>query len=211
MSFEVHPLTPGRWDDLAELFSNPIVNWCWCQHYRRSGKAVFGMQDGELVRPSSKEKLKSLVDRDYVHGLIGYEDGRLVGWMSLGPREDYFRLERSPIAKPVDDTCMVDSVLLRRTSIQRQGIRPRTPRGRRRVRPVLRGDAPGGVPGRQGRRSPLQRMVRVEVGVRPRRFQGGRTAKEDAACDAPGDSTARIRTSAVIKRQSAAPNLPQVK
>lgn len=103
MSFEVHPLTPGRWDDLAELFSNPIVNWCWCQHYRRSGKAVFGMQDGELVRPSSKEKLKSLVDRDYVHGLIGYEDGRLVGWMSLGPREDYFRLERSPIAKPVDD------------------------------------------------------------------------------------------------------------
>ena len=47
--------------------------------------------------------MKSLVDSGYVPGLIGYKAGRPVGWISLGPREDYRRLERSPVMKRVDD------------------------------------------------------------------------------------------------------------
>jgi predicted GNAT family acetyltransferase len=35
-------------------------------------------------------------------GLIGYEGTTPVGWVSLGPREDYARLERSPVMKAVD-------------------------------------------------------------------------------------------------------------
>jgi GNAT superfamily N-acetyltransferase len=38
-----------------------------------------------------------------VPGLIGYEGGTPVGWISLGPREDYAKLQRSPVMKPVDD------------------------------------------------------------------------------------------------------------
>jgi GNAT superfamily N-acetyltransferase len=47
--------------------------------------------------------MKALVDKGYVPGLIGYEDGSPVGWISLGPREDYAKLRRSPVMKPVDD------------------------------------------------------------------------------------------------------------
>ncbi len=47
--------------------------------------------------------MKSLVDSGQVPGLIGYKDGRPIGWISLGPREDYRRLERSLVAKRVDD------------------------------------------------------------------------------------------------------------
>jgi GNAT superfamily N-acetyltransferase len=36
-------------------------------------------------------------------GLIGYRDGRAVGWVSLGPRADFERLERSPTLRPIDD------------------------------------------------------------------------------------------------------------
>lgn len=39
----------------------------------------------------------------YVPGLIAYQDGSPLGWISLGPREDYARLKRSPVMKPVDD------------------------------------------------------------------------------------------------------------
>jgi hypothetical protein len=46
--------------------------------------------------------MKSLVDAG-VPGLIAYEDDRPVGWISLGPREDYEKLARSPVMKPVDD------------------------------------------------------------------------------------------------------------
>lgn len=36
-------------------------------------------------------------------GLIAYRDGRAVGWVSLGPRTDFARLNASKILAPVDD------------------------------------------------------------------------------------------------------------
>jgi GNAT superfamily N-acetyltransferase len=67
-------------------------------YYRRSG-------GGSGIGPgaANKRALRSLVDRGRVPGLIGYEEGRPVGWISLGPREDYEKLRRSPVMKPVDD------------------------------------------------------------------------------------------------------------
>ena len=47
--------------------------------------------------------LKAIVDRGGVPGLIGYRDGEPVAWISLGPREEYRKLVRSPVMKPVDD------------------------------------------------------------------------------------------------------------
>jgi len=47
--------------------------------------------------------MQSLVASGAVPGLIAYRDGRPVGWISVGPREDYPRLTNSPIMKPVDD------------------------------------------------------------------------------------------------------------
>jgi len=66
-------------------------------YYRKSGQS--GIGPGQ----ENKRALKSLVDGGYVPGLIGYEDGSPVGWISLSPREDYTKLQRSPIMKPVDD------------------------------------------------------------------------------------------------------------
>ena len=114
MELGVLSLTPERWHDLVELFSRPgrargsaDVRQCWCMYYRRSGtsgpgrigrKAHFGGSPAE-----NKLALRSLVDRGTVPGLIGYRNGRPVGWISLGPREAYARLRRSPMMKPVDD------------------------------------------------------------------------------------------------------------
>ena len=44
-----------------------------------------------------------MVDHGVVPGLIGSHQGRPIGWVSLGPREDYARLKRSSVMKPVDD------------------------------------------------------------------------------------------------------------
>lgn len=66
-------------------------------HYRRSGA---GHGSGGKA---NKRAMKSLVDGGTVPGLIGYKDGRPIGWISLGPRGDYRRLERSPVMKRVDD------------------------------------------------------------------------------------------------------------
>jgi GNAT superfamily N-acetyltransferase len=36
-------------------------------------------------------------------GLVAYDGDEAVGWISIGPREDYERLAHSTILKPVDD------------------------------------------------------------------------------------------------------------
>jgi GNAT superfamily N-acetyltransferase len=97
----VHPLTKERWSDLVELFGRPgasIARSCFCMYYRRSG-------GGGGVGPgaANRRAMKALVDRGVVPGLLGYQDGRPIGWISLGPREDYEKLQRSPVMKPVDD------------------------------------------------------------------------------------------------------------
>lgn len=51
----------------------------------------------------NRAAMKRLVDRGVVPGLIGYHDGSPVAWLSLGPREGYGKLRRSPVMKPVDD------------------------------------------------------------------------------------------------------------
>jgi GNAT superfamily N-acetyltransferase len=96
MTFEAHPLTKDRWRDLVELFDRPIVRTCFCMFYRKTG-------GGTGVGAQNRKAMKALVDKGVVPGIIGYEDGVPVAWVSLGPREDYARLRRSPIMKPVDD------------------------------------------------------------------------------------------------------------
>ena len=51
----------------------------------------------------NKCSLKALVDRGVTTGLLGYRDGKAVAWVSFGPREDFAKLARSSVMKPVDD------------------------------------------------------------------------------------------------------------
>jgi GNAT superfamily N-acetyltransferase len=101
MALDVRPLTPERWDDLVELFSRPgasIPRGCWCMFYRQSGGGADSARSD-----ANRAALRAIVDSGSVPGLIGYEDGSPVGWISLSPREEYAKLRRSPVMKPVDD------------------------------------------------------------------------------------------------------------
>jgi GNAT superfamily N-acetyltransferase len=99
--FRAQPLTPATWPDLEQLFSLPggsIVRGCWCMYYRKTGQAS-GSSGAD-----NKRALCELVQGGAVPGLVGYLGGDPAGWISLGPREEYLKLRRSPIMKPVDDT-----------------------------------------------------------------------------------------------------------
>jgi GNAT superfamily N-acetyltransferase len=102
---EVHPLTPARWHDLETLFNGrggSQVRGCWCMFYRRSGRA--DVPGGISVSEYNRRALKTIVDDGIIPGLIGYRDGKPVAWVSLGPREDYAKLAKSPVMRPVDAT-----------------------------------------------------------------------------------------------------------
>jgi GNAT superfamily N-acetyltransferase len=105
MKLTVAPLTPARWPDLEAIFNSrgcSVARDCWCMAYRRSG-ARGPLPKGKTRAQANRAELKALADSGHPPGLIGYRGKVPVGWVSIGPREDYKRLARSPIMKPVDD------------------------------------------------------------------------------------------------------------
>jgi GNAT superfamily N-acetyltransferase len=96
---DVVPLTGGRWPDLEALFrEGGDPRWCWCMYWRLTSSEFSARKVPEL-----REDLRRLAAAGPAPGLLAYLDGRAVGWISVGPREDYGRLERSRTIRRVDD------------------------------------------------------------------------------------------------------------
>jgi len=105
MKLTVRPLTPERWPDLETVFNArgcSIPRGCWCMYYRRTGKGP-ALPPGITYAQANHADMRALAGSDPPAGLIGYRGDVPVGWVSLGPREDFVRLGRSPVMKPVDD------------------------------------------------------------------------------------------------------------
>ena len=95
----VEPLTTERFDDLARLFmEGGDPKWCWCMYFRTRG-----MSWSNSTPKGNREGLRSLAGHELAPGLVAYRDGQAVGWVSLGPREDYDRLEGSKVLARLDD------------------------------------------------------------------------------------------------------------
>ena len=105
MKLRVLPLTLERWADVETLFGArgcSIARGCWCMAYRRSGSGE-SPPAGTPRAKANRAGLKALVDAGDPPGLIGYRGTLPMGWISLGPREHFARLRRSPVMKAVDD------------------------------------------------------------------------------------------------------------
>ncbi|HEX7003995.1 MAG TPA: GNAT family N-acetyltransferase [Trueperaceae bacterium] len=96
---EVLPATADRWTDLEKLFGKSgAYSGCWCMYWRVSSNEFAANGNA-----GNRTALERLTGSGIVPGLLGYRDGEPVGWISLAPREQYGRLQRSPKLKPVDD------------------------------------------------------------------------------------------------------------
>jgi GNAT superfamily N-acetyltransferase len=98
----VRPATAERWADLVDLFErhgarggnrNVPAHGCWCMYWR----------DRSLDHGTSKKRaLGALVRSGREPGLLAYEGGEAVGWISVAPRKEYAVLLRSPQYRPQD-------------------------------------------------------------------------------------------------------------
>jgi GNAT superfamily N-acetyltransferase len=100
---EVAPVTDERWDDLVALFTRPgprggkpVTNGCWCMFWRREPAAFRRGWGG-----GNRAAMRRLVREGREPGLLAYADGEPVGWISIAPREEFVRLERSRVLKRV--------------------------------------------------------------------------------------------------------------
>ena len=104
VTLEILPLTPKRLPDLASLFEQGgDPKWCWCAYFRI--RAFDFSRGGKARHRSVLEAATAEGAADgQAPGLVAYEGEGAVGWMSIGPREDYERLAHSRVLSPVDDT-----------------------------------------------------------------------------------------------------------
>ena len=92
------PLTPDRFADLATLFEEGgDPKWCWCTYFR-----VRGRDWTNSTAETNRQELESRADDDPPAGLLAYDGAGVIGWVSLGPRATYERLEASRVLAPVD-------------------------------------------------------------------------------------------------------------
>ena len=101
---EIVPLSPARLPDLAALFGQGgDPRWCWCAYYRVRGVSASNRDDLARNRAVLEDAVTTLAGEDRAPGLVAYRGDEAVGWVSLGPREDYQRLEHSTVLKRVDE------------------------------------------------------------------------------------------------------------
>ena len=110
-AIDVVPVTPERWSDMVELFTrrgprgghrNSPAAECWCMYWRNRS-----LGHGE----PKKRAMARLVRAGREPGLLAYDDGVPVGWISVAPREEFTALLRSPQYRPRDDSTGVWSIV----------------------------------------------------------------------------------------------------
>jgi ribosomal protein S18 acetylase RimI-like enzyme len=102
-ALQIHPVTPERWGEMVELFErrgprgghrNIPAYGCWCMYWR----------DRSLAHGTPKKRaMGALVRARREPGLLAYDDGSPVGWISVAPREEFAALLRSPQYRPKDE------------------------------------------------------------------------------------------------------------
>ncbi len=116
---EIVPASPELWPAIVELFSaGGDPKWCWCQFWRKPGSNWTN-----TTADDNRASLRELVERDPAPGLVALRDGKAVGWVGLGPREDFGRLTRSRTIPmlPGDGIWSVNCFVVARTA-RRSGI-----------------------------------------------------------------------------------------
>ena len=92
-------VTKENWKDFENLFGEKgACAGCWCMYWRLRRKEYDTLR-GE----GTKKKMKSLINKGIIPGILAYDHKQPVGWCSVAPREDFPVLDSSRVLKRIDD------------------------------------------------------------------------------------------------------------
>ena len=105
---EIRPLTAARVDDVKTVTQGTWGASCWdlFPRYTAAQQRELGISGGPPGTGQARRRAvlaKLARRRKNSAGLVAYEDGEPIGFISLGPRHDFSVIERSRATPPVDD------------------------------------------------------------------------------------------------------------
>jgi GNAT superfamily N-acetyltransferase len=108
---KIRPLTAARVDDVKTVMRGTWGASCWdlFPRYSAAQQRELGITGGgpgtaEAKRRAALAKLARR--RKNSAGLVAYRNAEPIGFVSLGPRHDYSRVENSKVTPPVDDVAV---------------------------------------------------------------------------------------------------------
>jgi GNAT superfamily N-acetyltransferase len=92
-------LSEKNWKAYEKLFGEKgACGGCWCMHFRLPNKEwESGKKNG-----ANKKKMFALVNQKKPTGVLAFYGDEAIAWAALGPRQDFEKLSRSRIHKPID-------------------------------------------------------------------------------------------------------------
>ena len=98
----IEPITPARLGDLDTLFARGDPRTCQCAYLRLTNRDYAQSSPADR-RDLHHDAVRRAARAKRAAGMVAYDDGGPVGWVSFGPREEFARLVASPVLQPVDD------------------------------------------------------------------------------------------------------------
>ena len=106
-TLDIRPLTPARADDVKTITASTWGSQCWDLWWRYTDdqKRELAITGGSKERNAARRReiLRKLARRRHAPVLVAYAGDDPVGFVSLGPRDDYDALRASKTTQPVDD------------------------------------------------------------------------------------------------------------
>lgn len=91
------PLIPERFPDMVEVFGERgVARNCFCMYWRTPKG---GFEDNR----DNRDRFADVARDERPPGLIGYVEDSPVGWVQVGPRDEFPAIDRSRLLRPVDD------------------------------------------------------------------------------------------------------------
>lgn len=89
-----------NWHKFTELFGEKgACGNCWCMYFRLDRSTFLeGKSDG-----GNKNAMQELVRSEKPTGILAFYNEHPIAWCALAPREDFIKLARSRVHKPIDD------------------------------------------------------------------------------------------------------------
>jgi GNAT superfamily N-acetyltransferase len=117
----IRPLTAARVDDVKTITRGTWGSTCWdlFPRYTAAQQRELGITGGSARTAESRRRAalaKLARRRKNSAGLVAYEGREPIGWISLGPRYDFSRVDNSRATPPVDDvaTWVIPCITVRR-------------------------------------------------------------------------------------------------
>jgi GNAT superfamily N-acetyltransferase len=141
VTVSIRPMTPARWPDLVRLFGkHGGCAGCWCMYPRLRHRDYVAGKGA-----TNRRRLRALVAKRALHGVLAYVDGVPAAWCSFGPRDSFPSLAKSRLLAPVDAlpvwsvVCFYIGRGYRRRGLATRLLEAATAYAARRGAPVLEG------------------------------------------------------------------------